>query len=67
MIKKLNEFETNQCWVTVYESDIKLFNETIYVIQSVHKNNGHINTRFGNEKQLKNLISQYQKEELFKL
>lgn len=67
MIKKIKEFETNQCIVTVYDTGIVLFNEQLFVVQSLHKNNGNLNTRFANEKQLKNLISTYHIEKEFSL
>ena len=67
MIKKIKEFETNQCIVTVYDTGTVLFNEQLFVVQSLHKNNGNLNTRFANEKQLKNLISTYHIEKEFSL
>lgn len=67
MIKKIKEFETNQCIITVYDTGIVLFNEQLFVVQSLHKNNGNLNTRFANEKQLKNLISTYHIEKEFSL
>ena len=67
MIKKIKEFETNKCIVSVYDTEIVLFDEHLFVVQSLHKNNGNLNTRFANEKQLKNLISTYHIEKEFSL
>lgn len=67
MIKKIKEFETNKCIVTVYDTGMILFDEQLFVVQSLHKNNDNLNTRFANEKQLKNLISTYHIEKEFSL
>ena len=67
MIKKIKEFETAKCIVTVYDTELTLFEEHLFVVQSLHRNNGKINTRFANEKQLNNLINTYHTEKEFKL
>ena len=55
----VERFETNHCWVSVHKSDKRYKNEQIYVLTSVHKNNGKTLIRFGNAVQIASIKNSY--------
>lgn len=59
LVEFVESFETNQCWVSIYKSDKHYKNEYIYVLTSVHKNNGKILIRFGNAAQIASIRNSY--------
>ncbi len=59
LVEFVESFETNQCWVSIYKSDKHYKNEYIYVLTSVHKNNGKILIRFGNAVQIASIRNSY--------
>ena len=56
---KIEEFETCQCYITIYETNGNVLNEDIFVMVSVHKNDGHVNVRFGNKVQIEGMKNAY--------
>lgn len=59
LVEFVESFETNQCWVSIYKSDKHYKNEYIYVLTSVHKNNGKYLIRFGNACQIASIRNSY--------
>lgn len=70
MIMNMNhiaQYQTNYTVIDVYETDIKINSETMYVIISTNKITHKQNTRFGNGTQTKSIINTYNLEKRFKL
>lgn len=55
----VESFETNQCWVSIYKTEKHYKGEQIYVLTSVHKNNGKYLIRFGNAAQIASIRNSY--------
>lgn len=58
----LEDFETNQCYVRVYKTKYHFQSEDLYVLTSVHKNNGKYLIRFGNACQIACIRNSYRIE-----
>lgn len=61
LLEFVESFETSQCWVNIFKTDKHYLTEDIYVITSVHKNNGKYLIRFGNACQIANIRDTYKK------
>ena len=59
MNEVIETFETNQCTIIVLKLAYKFADEDIYCIISIHKNEGKINTRFGNKTQMEGIVNTY--------
>lgn len=57
----VEEFETTQCVVRVYDTGWSVDCYHIYCIKSYHKRTKSILTRFGTEAQVKSIITTYKK------
>lgn len=58
-LNEIGAFETCQCFVHVYTTPYSYRDELIYVIVSIHKKDGKELIRFGNRKQVQNIIDSY--------
>lgn len=63
----IEKYETNQCLVEVFETDIILENHKVYIIRSIHKNNYKQLIRFGTRQQIDSIIRSYIIEKRFEL
>ena len=65
----IEEFETSQCIVSVYDTGWCVDYYHIYCIKSYHKKTQETLTRFGTEEQIKQILKTYQikKEKKFSL
>ena len=52
LTEKIESFETSECFVSIYKTDLECLGEEIQVLTSVHKNNGKLLVRFGNPAQI---------------
>ena len=51
-VKLVESFETNQCFVSIFETELSYYNEKLFMLISIHKNNYKMNVRYGNELQI---------------
>ena len=55
----IGKFETCQCNVEIFSTPYVYRNERIYIVVSIHKKDGKELIRFGNRKQVQNIIDGY--------
>ena len=63
----VKQFEAKETLVDIYETDIKINSECMYVIIATNKKTHKQNTRFGNAIQTRSIINSYHLEQKFKL
>lgn len=66
-LKLIEEFETTQCTIKVYDTGFMVDYHNIYMVKSYHHKNGKTNVRFGNKTQVKGIVKTYKKEKRFEL
>ena len=66
-MKLIDDFETCQCEIKVYDTGFEVDFYHIYMIKSHHNKSGKITTRFGTKAQIKSIIKTYNREKRFKL
>lgn len=60
-LQQLDSFETCQCSVTIYKTDLRILDEELFVIKSIRRKDGRILVRFGNALQIQNIAESYRK------
>ena len=63
----IQELETSQCTVKVFDTGWSVDFYKIYCIKSYHHKNGKVTTRFGTKAQIKSILKTYKPERKFKL
>lgn len=63
----IRDFMTKQCNIMVCDCDSAILGEKMYCVISRHINDDKINIRFGNKKQIENMINSYIIEKEFEL
>lgn len=58
-IQLIGKLETKQCEVQVFSTDWTFSEEKVYIVKSIHKNNGRIETRYGNKIQTRSMVNCY--------
>ena len=53
------KYESCQCYIQVYNLNASAGGESIYAIKTTHKSNGKVYIRFGNAKQIKQILDTY--------
>ena len=66
-MKLIDDFETCQCEVKVYDTGFQVDFYHIFMIKSHHNKSGKITTRFGTKGQIDSIVKTYRKETRFKL
>ena len=66
-MKALKTFETAQCIVVVFDTDLECERLKIYCIESFHKKTKKLNVRFGTKKQIEGIVRTYRQEKRFEL
>ena len=67
LTKIVERFETTQCFVSIYETDLQYLGNQLYILKSVHKNNGKSIVRFGNACQIACMKNTYVRVKTFEL
>lgn len=60
-VEYIEGFETSQCLVSIYKTNLHYLNDAIYVLTSVHKNNDKLLVRFGNASQIACIKNSYKR------
>lgn len=67
MEKLIEEFETCQCAVYIYDTGYVMDTFRIYCVKSLHHKTGKVLVRFGTKAQVDGIIKTYKKEKRFSL